>query len=140
MRIFVRSACLPCAAALAACTPSAAEQGRIDARAATAQTKLDAALAGLVPGKPTSCLPLSNTSQYRTEGYGPAILYTYNRGLIYRNDTNGGCEGIARGDVLVTRQLGGQLCSGDIATTVDSTSRFQTGSCALGQFTPYRRP
>ncbi|WP_374942629.1 hypothetical protein [Sphingomonas sp.] len=141
MRTIVLPAALLCSAVLAGCTPSAAQQGRIDTRAATAQTKLDAALAGLVPGKPTSCLPLSNSSQYQTEGYGPTILYKFSRGLVYRNDTNGGgCEGIARGDVLVTRQVGGQLCSGDIGTTVDSTSRFQTGSCALGRFTPYRKP
>lgn len=126
--------------ALAACTPTAAEQGRIDARSAAARTKLDVALAGLTPGKPTSCLPLSGAQQYQIEGYGPVILYKVNRGLIYRNDTSGGCEGIARRDVLVTRQTGAQLCSGDIATTVDSSSRFQTGSCGLGQFTPYRKP
>ncbi|HEX8486604.1 hypothetical protein [Sphingomonas sp.] len=126
--------------ALAGCTPTAAEQGRIDARDAVAQTKLDAALAGLVPGKPTMCLPLTGRQQYQTEGYGPTILYKVSRGLIYRNDTNGGCAGIARGDILVTRQVTGQACSGDIATTIDNTSRFQTGSCALGQFVPYRQP
>lgn len=135
MRMLVISAL-----ALAACTPSAAEQGRIDRSAEVTQTKLATALAGLTPGEPTSCLPLTGTPQYQTEGYGPVILYKFSRGLVYRNDTAGGCEAIARGDILVTRQYGSQLCSGDIATTVDNVSRITTGSCALGRFTPYRRP
>jgi hypothetical protein len=127
------------ALAVAACTPTAAEQARIDDRAAVAQTNLGTALAGLVPGKPTTCLPLTRTTQYQTESFGPTILYRYSRGLVYRSDTSGGCEGIARGDILVTRQPTGRLCSGDIATTIDRVSRFQTGSCSFGTFTPYRK-
>ena len=140
MRLLIVPTILLATGVLAGCTPSAAEQGQIDRQAAVTATKLDTALAGLAPGAPTSCLPLTGTPQYQTEGYGSVILYKFSRGLVYRNDTTGGCDRIARGDVLVTRQFGTQICSGDIVTTVDPVSRMMTGSCALGQFTPYRRP
>ncbi len=125
---------------LAACAPTAAEQGRMERRAAAAQASLDIALAGLTPGKATTCLPVSGRQNYQIEGYGPTILHKVSRGLVYRSDTTGGCEGIARGDILVTRMPTGRLCAGDIATTIDNTARFQTGSCALGPFVPYRQP
>ncbi|HEU0067166.1 MAG TPA: hypothetical protein VFQ57_08010 [Sphingomonas sp.] len=125
--------------ALAACAPTAQQAVALADRAAADQVKLDKTLAGLVPGKPSRCLPLS-AGQYRTEGIGRTILYKISRGQVYRSDTAGGCERIGRGDILVTRQVGGQLCQGDIATTIDQTSRFQTGSCSFGPFVPYRRP
>jgi hypothetical protein len=128
------------ALALAACAPTAAERGQMEMRADAAQASLDTALAGLTPGEPVSCLPVSARQNYQIEGYGSTILYKVSRGLVYRNDTTGGCDRIARGDILVTRQPTGRLCSGDIATTIDNVSRFQNGSCALGSFVPYRRP
>ena len=51
-----------------------------------------------------------------------------------------GCRDVGRGNILVTRTPTTQLCRGDIATTVDSTSRIQTGACSFGDFIPYRRP
>lgn len=136
MRLFLALPLL----ALAACAQTPAETARAAQRDAADADRLNAALAGLVPDKPTSCLPLPPTQQAQTEAFGRTILYRYGRGLVYRSDTAGGCERIARGDILVTRQVGSQLCSGDIATTVDPVARFQTGSCSFGPFTPYRQP
>ncbi len=125
--------------ALAACTQTPAETAASAQRMAAEQDRLATALAGLTPDKPLSCLPQPGRQQAQTEGYGNTILYRYGRNLIYRTDTAGGCERIARGDVLVTRQIGGQLCQGDIATTYDTVARFQTGSCSFGPFVAYRR-
>ena len=125
--------------ALAACAQTPAQTAASAQRDAVQADKLATALAGLTPQKSTTCLPLSGTQQSHTEAYGQTILYRYSPGLVYRSDTAGGCERIARGDVLVTRQVGGQLCAGDIATTVDPVARFQTGSCSFGPFTAYRR-
>jgi hypothetical protein len=101
---------------------------------------LEGRLAGLTPGKPQSCLPNSFTSSGSSlKAYGPTLLYIAGRNLVFRNDTGGGCENVARGDILVSIQPTGRACRGDIARTVDPVSRTTTGSCGLGDFTPYRR-
>ncbi|WP_151953733.1 hypothetical protein [Sphingomonas sp. EC-HK361] len=101
------------------------------------QVKFDKAVAGLTPGKPMTCLrertPTSLTA------IGNKLLYRASAKLIYVNETTGGCENVARGDTLITKSYGGGLCRGDIAQTVDLPARIPTGSCALGDFTPYRR-
>ncbi len=123
---------------LVGCTQTPAEVERAQVREAGVQEKLAKQLAGLVPGKPTSCI--NQFPQKQSSGYGATILYRVNRNLVYRSDTVGGCEGIARGDILVTRTPSGQLCRGDIAQTFDQASRFPTGSCSFGDFVPYSRP
>lgn len=138
----MRALALACLAPalLSACARTPAETAASTQREAADADRLATALAGLVPGQTTSCLPITGNQQARTEAYGPTILYRYTPGLVYRTDTSGGCEGIARTDVLITRQVSGRLCAGDIATTVDVASRVQTGSCSFGQFTAYRQP
>ena len=106
----------------------------------TNEQKLAAALNGLVPdGKPADCLEQYRTSPAQIQAYGGTILYKVSRGLIYRNDTGGGCENIASGDIFVTRSNSGRLCRGDIGRTVSPGTRAPTGSCALGSFVAYRK-
>ncbi|MEO8375190.1 MAG: hypothetical protein ABI471_08190 [Sphingomonas bacterium] len=105
----------------------------------TDEEKLAAALKGLVPDKPMECLT-DRTQASQLEAYGPTILYRVSKNLVYRNDTGGGCEHIASGDILVTQSISGRLCRGDIGRTVSPSPHFQTGSCSLGSFIPYRRP
>lgn len=100
--------------------------------------RLDAALAGFSAGKPVSCLP--NRDIRGPEAYGETtLLFRANRNLIYRTETRGTCRGIAHGDALVTRQTSSHLCAGDMAYSADLRTGFQSGSCALGDFTPYSR-
>ena len=109
-------------------------------RRQTDEQKLAAALSGLVPdGKPTDCLEQYRTSPAQIESYGGTILYKVSKGLIYRNDTGGGCENIASGDIFVTESNAGRLCKGDIGRTVSQLGRAMTGSCALGSFVAYRK-
>lgn len=125
----------PLALALAACA------GRGEpAVSAQSQAGLDRALAGLVPGKQTSCIPLTGRSVSSTRAYGSTLVYKLASGEAYRSDTGGGCENVARGDVLVSVEYQGRPCAGDIIRTVDPYARIPTGSCALGPFTPYRKP
>lgn len=124
---------------IAGCTPTPAEQARIDKQDAVTQTDLDKALAGLQPSGTVSCLP-PVAGSVSSQAYGKTILYKVSNRLIYRNDTSGGCENMARGDILVSVQYQGRACQGDIARTVDQASRFQTGSCSLGSFVRYARP
>jgi hypothetical protein len=125
---------------LAGCTTSPREAERAATAEAATQEALGTELAGLVPGEPTACLPEPGRSQLSSKGYGATIVYSASRALKYRSDTTGGCERLARGDTLITRTPIGRVCRGDIATTVDRTTGFQTGSCAFGDFVPYRRP
>jgi len=125
---------LPLAACAASATERGARNGRLDPEAG-----LNRELAGLVRGSTTSCLP-SYPRNLGTRAYGSTIVYVQNRGLKYASTTTGGCEHIARGDALITRSTIGRVCRGDIATTFDPVSRIQTGSCAFGDFTEYRRP
>ena len=106
----------------------------------TDEEKLAAALSGLVPdGKPADCLDQYRASPAQIESYGGTILYTVSKNLVYRNDTGGGCENIARGDIFVTQSNAGRLCRGDIGRTVSQIGGAMTGSCALGSFVAYRK-
>lgn len=125
-------------AALASCTATPAETARATEREAARQQALAAQLDGLVPGKPTSCLDSAGSTQLKS--YGSTLLYKASNNVIYRTDTIGACDGVARGDILVTRSSSGRLCRGDLAQTVDSGSLFFTGSCAIGDFVAYRKP
>lgn len=98
--------------------------------------QLERDLARLTPQPQVDCID----TRFRTislRAIGDKLVYREGRNRIYVSNTNGGCEGVARGDMLVTRQFGPRLCRGDIAETVDRTARFPTGSCVIGAFTPY---
>lgn len=133
---------LSAAATLAACTQTPAETARAADRAAGEQAKLEHRLAGLVPGKPQACIDQFQTRDAQVSSYGNTILYSLGRNIAYRSDTAGGCSdlGSAGHNILVTKTFSSQLCQGDIATTVDSTSHFQSGSCGFGPFVRYAKP
>ena len=119
------------------CAPLENSPARIQLQAREA-SRLNEALAGFSPGKPVSCLP--NRDVRGPEAYGETtLLFRINRNLMYRTETRGTCRGIAHGDALITRQFSSQLCAGDLAYSTDLRTGFQSGSCALGEFTPYTR-
>lgn len=122
----------------AACTQTPQERLATEQADAAAASGLQRELAGLTPGQPMACMPRFNTAQVKA--FGPTIVYSVSRTLKYRTDTAGGCERIARGDILVTRSPQSQICQGDIATTIDQGSRFMSGSCSFGPFVRYDRP
>jgi hypothetical protein len=135
-----RLACSVLILAATACTASPREQARTAAAEAASAQKLEQRLAGYQAEKPIDCLPALESSRANTEAIGSALLYKVNNGLIYRNDTTGGCENVGRGDFIVTRSPEGRLCRGDIGQTFQQGTRIPTGSCALGNFIPYRKP
>ena len=118
---------------LAGCTTTGgAEQS--DARD---RARLDKALAGLTPGEPVRCLRRDQYNEIRTfEG---TILYVAGRNRIWRNDVVGSCPGLRRGDIVISRSFGSQVCDGDIIQTRAPTGGFLSGSCSLGKFTPFTR-
>ncbi len=126
-----------CALAAAGCAQTPQQRVATQEANAAAADKLEQELAGLTPGKSSACMPRFPTTQVKA--FGPTIVYTVSRGLKYRSDTAGGCERVGRGDILITRSPIGQLCQGDIATTVDSASRTFSGSCSFGPFVRYSK-
>lgn len=133
---FVAAVITIAGASLAGCAATPREQAAMAERNARDAARLDQRLAGFTPGQAQACLPVSTSR--RTEYFGDTILYEVSGNLVYRTDTSGGCT-LNRDDILVTQTPIGSLCRGDIARTVDRGSRFQTGSCALGDFVPYRK-
>jgi hypothetical protein len=124
--------------ATAACAPTAAEVAQQERRAATDAQEVDRALVRLIPGTPTSCLTGIDRRQARSRSIGSTVLYTVNRGRVFRNDMNGNCN-LSGDPILVTVTPTDALCRGDIVQLVDRTSRFPVGSCSYGDFIPYTR-
>lgn len=138
----MRNLVLPLAATTAAillssCTMTPADIARADAQKAATADALSRELAGLSPAGTTDCMDRYQTSSLKA--YGGVLVYNVSPKLKYVNDTRGGCEGVERGDILLTKSPTGRLCSGDIATTLMQGSRVPTGSCSLGKFTVYKR-
>jgi hypothetical protein len=94
-------------------------------------------LAGKTPGPAQHCIDTRWTRPQLT-AYQGKLLYRVSKKLVYVTDTGGGCEAVTRGDTIVTRQFQTQLCRGDIAQTVNLPARIPSGSCAMGDFVPYR--
>jgi hypothetical protein len=118
---------------------SADSKGYQARQAAQDKLELDKALAGLVPGKPQSCI---DPIRYRdTTRVGDTILYHNGRNDVMVTDTGGGCFGLRNGDTIITKSFGtGELCRGDIVRTADLLAHIPSGSCSFGDFVPYRKP
>ncbi|MFW2850498.1 hypothetical protein ACM61V_01040 [Sphingomonas sp. TX0543] len=125
------------AAAIGAGAIAIAAPGNRNDRAAADEAAFQKEVSGLVPGKPVDCIGtrLNNGS---VKAIGSRLIYRINSKRVYVNETNGGCEAVARGDALVTRQFSTQLCRGDIARTVNMPARIDSGTCTMGSFIPYQ--
>ena len=120
-------------AAAAACTPVAPVE-----MSAAQQSSLGEALAGRTAGPAVSCVSQRNLRGSRSFGEG-AILFQGTGGTVYVNRPPAGCPSLNFGRTLTTQTTGTQLCRGDIATVVDTSSGMTFGGCGLGDFVPYRR-
>ena len=106
-------------------------------RTASDQQAYDRALAGKTAGAPQKCLSTlrSNDMTVIDEH---TILFRDGR-TTYVNNTLGECNQLGRsGYAMVTRNVGPQLCRGDIVNVTDTMSGMTVGSCAIGDFIPYR--
>jgi len=106
-------------------------------RSAQAQATYDKLLAGKTAGRAAKCLPLQRSNDMVVID-DDTILYRDGR-TTHVNQPLGGCNRLGRGSyALVTRSTGSQLCRGDIANVVDLSTGVTVGSCALGDFVPYK--
>jgi hypothetical protein len=135
MRIAMRTMSLLCLAA----TLSACSTGPQPGPSPQAQRDLQRLLAGKVPGKPIACLPDSSTRNLVVID-DHTVAYKDGRTVYVNNFRGGTCSNLNTGfHALVTRRFGGaDLCSGDIAQVLDTTSGFIVGSCVMGDFVPYK--
>ena len=107
-------------------------------RSASAQRQYDNLLSGKAPGKAEKCLPTYRSNDM-TIIDDDTILFRDGR-TVYVNKPLGGCMNLNRsGSALVTRNMGPQLCRGDLATVVDNSTGMSLGACSLGDFVPYRK-
>ena len=102
-----------------------------------AQVELDRDLRGLSAGKPQDCI--RHLEAHSSRIYGSTVLFKVSSGLVYRNETRGGCTSSGFQTALQTDQVTNRLCAGDAARTFDPTAGVLTGTCTLGQFVPYRK-
>ncbi len=100
---------------------------------------LEKALTGKVAGEKVACISQIPRTDMRVIS-DSVLLYRVSGRLIYRNDLIGSCNGLTRGDTLITRSFGSQYCRGDIANVANLQTGTRSGGCALGDFTPYRTP
>lgn len=120
---------------LAGCTMADSRPARLT----DSQSKeLAKALEGKTAGAPVNCV----RRQLGTDGLHAVsdelLIYRVNRNLVYRNDLNGSCVGISRGNAMVLKPTNDQYCRNDIVGSVDFTTGIRGPSCALGDFVPYR--
>ena len=125
------------AAAATSLVACATTESQPDQRSAANQATYDRLLAGKTPGRAESCLPLQRSNDMVVIDDN-TILYRDGR-TTYLNKPLGSCSLLGRGSyALVTRSSGSQLCRGDIGTVTDVSTGVTVGSCALGDFVPYR--
>ncbi len=102
----------------------------------TGEAKLEKMLEGRVPGKPTSCITMSDARD-GTVIDDTALVYRAGRTIWVNRPENP--ESLDDDDVLVTYPTGGSFCRLDRVQTVDRSGHFVTGFVSLGEFVPYRR-
>lgn len=122
------------AAGLASCaTPEPPAQ-----RSAKMQETYDRLTAGKTAGPATDCLPLFRTNDMTVIDE-QTLVFRDGR-TTWVNHMRGSCSALDRaGYAIVNRTFGSQLCSGEIARVVDTNTGMTVGSCAYGDFVPYRR-
>ena len=106
-------------------------------RSAEAQAEFQKLTAGKVAGQPISCLPSYRRGEMVTIDDGTVAFK--NGQTVYVNKLIGECSGLDNGFLtLVTNSSGPGLCRGDIARVADARTGMTYGSCAIGDFVPYK--
>jgi hypothetical protein len=103
-----------------------------------AETRLAAELKGYrADGPPKSCVSLRELHGNRSVGEGVIVFDAAGRKWVNRPPA--GCPSLNFGRSLLVKTSTSQLCRGDIATVIEPSWGGEFGSCALGDFEPYRR-
>ena len=106
-------------------------------RAGPDESAIAEAVQGRVAGPAVACVSQRGLRNTRT--IAGALLFEGPGDVIYVNRGAGGCQALAHGRAIRTRNPIGNLCSGDIVTAFEPVSGIEFGGCSLGEFVPYRR-
>lgn len=102
----------------------------------TPAEELDREIGSWVAGPPQGCIDLRRVTASRA--LGDTMLFKVRSAIKYRTDSPG-CPAAKIGATLVTNPDNSHLCKGDIVGLVDLDNGIQEGSCAVGEFIPYKR-
>jgi hypothetical protein len=106
-------------------------------RSAEAEAEFQKLTAGKAAGEPITCLPSYKRNDMVTIDDGTVAFK--NGKTVYVNKLIGECSGLDSGFyALVTNSSGPGLCRGDIARVTDVRTGMTAGSCAIGDFVPYK--
>jgi hypothetical protein len=106
-------------------------------RAGPDESAIAEAVQGRVAGPAVACVSQRGLRNSRT--IAGALLFEGPGDIVYVNRGAGGCQALAFGRAIRTRNPTGSLCSGDIVTAFEPVSGVEYGGCSLGEFVPYRR-
>jgi len=109
-----------------------------DFQAAKDESDLAEALANRTPEAPLDCVDQRDLSVHKSFGRGAILFGNRKDTVVYLNRPPAGCPGLNVATTIETKTPGTRLCRGDLVTVADPASHVEYGSCALGQFTPYR--
>ena len=111
--------------------------GTVAYASSTPDEKLEKEIGGWVASPPERCIDMRKVTS--TNVYGDAMLFKVRSAIKYRTDSSG-CPAQRVGLTIVTNSDHGRLCSGDVVGLQDLENGTVEGSCAVGEFMPYRRP
>lgn len=96
------------------------------------------ALKNLSQTETRRCVPFDRVTDIRSER--GAFLFREGRNRVFVNEPTQGCEyGMRANDIVVTRTITGQYCSGDVVRMRARSGGQMSGACALGEFKVYER-
>jgi hypothetical protein len=103
-----------------------------------AESQLADRLGSRMPTQPVSCIRSQNlgSAEWIDEG---TLLFRGPAGTLYVNRTRSACPRKGAFSYIRTRAISSNICSGEIIEVVDRGGNISRGTCALGDFTPYKR-
>lgn len=130
---------------VAACVDTPARRDRVAYQHPGGDAAVVAELKGLSPSVPQTCIDSFRLRDVQGEPHGATLLYHISPRLVYRNDTSGGCDGLAHGDTLVDQNYPGnrygntRLCRGDPLYSRSLRVAAASGSCTRGAWVAYTK-
>jgi len=97
------------------------------------------AIEGRTAGKAQSCVSQRLLRGNKSYGEGVLVFEGQSNSVVYVNRPPNGCPELRWDRALKTRTTTDQLCSNDVVTVIDPRGGMTFGSCALGDWTPYRK-
>ena len=91
-----------------------------------------------VAGAPVRCISLSGITASQIIDQ-QAIVYRVGS-RMYVNQPRSGADRLDARDILLTRNMGTQMCGSDLLHLIDPSSRIVRSTVVLGDFVPYSRP